>query len=106
MAFRTAPKTIEAPPPDRGVAANLHGGQTERQSLSARGAAKPPGISVGMSLSKLAELLMEFGTVDAINLDGGGSTTMFVRDKVVNRPSDQTGEAPRERRNPRLSKGN
>jgi exopolysaccharide biosynthesis protein len=35
-----------------------------------------------------------FGAVEAINLDGGGSTTMVVRDKVVNRPSDQTGERP------------
>jgi exopolysaccharide biosynthesis protein len=30
----------------------------------------------------------------AINLDGGGSTTMVVRQQVVNRPSDQTGERP------------
>jgi exopolysaccharide biosynthesis protein len=53
-----------------------------------------PGVSVGMSLPTLAELLLELGAVDAINLDGGGSTTMVVRDKVVNRPSDQTGERP------------
>ena len=42
----------------------------------------------------LAELLLEFGAVDAINLDGGGSTTMVVRDKIVNKPSDETGERP------------
>jgi exopolysaccharide biosynthesis protein len=55
---------------------------------------RQPGISVGMALPTLAELLLELGAVDAINLDGGGSTTMVVRDKVVNRPSDQTGERP------------
>jgi exopolysaccharide biosynthesis protein len=55
---------------------------------------RQPGVSVGISLNMLADLLLEFGAVEAVNLDGGGSTTMFVRDKVVNRPSDQTGERP------------
>lgn len=55
---------------------------------------RQPGISVGMSLDMLANLLLEFGADEAINLDGGGSTTMVVRDKVVNRPSDPTGERP------------
>lgn len=55
---------------------------------------RQPGISVGMSLDMLATLLLEFGADEAINLDGGGSTTMVVRDKVVNRPSDSTGERP------------
>jgi exopolysaccharide biosynthesis protein len=27
------------------------------------------------------------GAVDALNLDGGGSTTMVIRGRVVNRPS-------------------
>jgi exopolysaccharide biosynthesis protein len=52
------------------------------------------GVSAGMSLDMLAELLMEFGTIEAINLDGGGSTTMVVQNKLVNRPSDQSGERP------------
>lgn len=55
---------------------------------------RQPGVSAGMSLKMLAELLLELGAVEAINLDGGGSTTMFVRNKIVNRPSDQTGERP------------
>lgn len=55
---------------------------------------RQPGTSMGLSLDMLAELLLEFGAVEAINLDGGGSTTMVVHDKVVNRPSDQTGERP------------
>jgi exopolysaccharide biosynthesis protein len=55
---------------------------------------RQPGVSVGMSLQRLAELLREFDAVEAINLDGGGSTTMVVQDKIVNRPSDQTGERP------------
>ena len=55
---------------------------------------RQPGISAGMTLEMLAELLLELGAVDAINLDGGGSTTMVIHQKIVNRPSDQTGERP------------
>jgi exopolysaccharide biosynthesis protein len=55
---------------------------------------RQPGVSVGMSLQALAELLLGFGAVEAINLDGGGSTTMVVHNKVINKPSDQTGERP------------
>jgi exopolysaccharide biosynthesis protein len=55
---------------------------------------RQPGVSVGMSLAELASLLLEFGASDAINLDGGGSTTMVVNGKLVNSPSDQTGERP------------
>jgi exopolysaccharide biosynthesis protein len=47
-----------------------------------------------MSLDSLAELLMEFGAIDAINLDGGGATIMVLKGKVVNKPSDPTGERP------------
>lgn len=55
---------------------------------------RQPGMSVGMSLNELAQLLLEFGAIEAINLDGGGSTTMVVENKIVNKPSDQTGERP------------
>jgi len=48
--------------------------------------------SVGMDLNELAALLLELGAVDAMNLDGGGSTTMFSQGKVVNKPSDKEGE--------------
>lgn len=50
--------------------------------------------SDGMSLEELAELMARLGAHDAINLDGGGSTTMVVRGAVVNRPSDAAGERP------------
>jgi Phosphodiester glycosidase len=55
---------------------------------------RQPGESVGMSLPTLAQLLLQLGASEAINLDGGGSTTMVLRNQVVNRPSDQTGERP------------
>jgi exopolysaccharide biosynthesis protein len=55
---------------------------------------RQPNVSVGMNLYELAEMLLEFGAVEAMNLDGGGSTTMFVKDRLVNIPSDKTGERP------------
>jgi hypothetical protein len=55
---------------------------------------RQPGVSVGMTLAELANLLLEFGAVEGINLDGGGSTTMVINGKLVNAPSDQTGERP------------
>jgi hypothetical protein len=53
---------------------------------------RQPGVSVGMTLQELAEYLLSLGAVDAMNLDGGGSTTMVLDGKVVNKPSDPTGE--------------
>jgi hypothetical protein len=45
--------------------------------------------SVGMTLAELAVLMRDLGAEDALNLDGGGSTTMWLRsDGVVNTPSD------------------
>ncbi len=55
---------------------------------------RQPLKSVGMSLPELTDLFVELGAVSAINLDGGGSTAMVVRDRVVNSPSDPTGERP------------
>jgi exopolysaccharide biosynthesis protein len=53
-----------------------------------------PSQSVGMTIAEIADLMRELGCTDAINLDGGGSTTMVIRDKVVNHPSDPSGERP------------
>jgi len=55
---------------------------------------RQPTRSVGMSLDELAHLLLEFGAIEAMNFDGGGSTTMVVEEVVVNHPSDPTGERP------------
>ena len=48
--------------------------------------------SGGISLPDLAAFLLEMGATDAMNLDGGGSTTMFLNGKIVNKPSDKEGE--------------
>ncbi len=55
---------------------------------------RQPALGVGMSLDELARLMIELGAVEATNLDGGGSSTMTIGGKVVNHPSDLTGERP------------
>jgi exopolysaccharide biosynthesis protein len=50
--------------------------------------------SLGMNLYELADLMLQLGVYHGINLDGGGSTTMAIRNKVVNSPSDVSGERP------------
>jgi exopolysaccharide biosynthesis protein len=47
-----------------------------------------PGVSEGVTLPEAAGVLLSLGAVDAMNLDGGGSSTMVVRDRVRNSPSD------------------
>ncbi len=49
---------------------------------------RQPGVSEGMTLQELAEYVITLGAIDAINLDGGGSTTMYLDGKVVNTPSN------------------
>ena len=49
---------------------------------------RQPHLSVGMTLNELARYLVSLGCREAMNLDGGGSTTMWVGGSVVNRPSD------------------
>ncbi len=48
--------------------------------------------SVGMQFDEMAAFLTSLGVWDAINLDGGGSTTMVVQGSIVNSPSDKIGE--------------
>ena len=60
---------------------------------------RQPGYSEGMSLVELANLMRQLGASDALNLDGGGSTTFVVADssesfRIANRPSDREGERP------------
>ena len=49
------------------------------------------GSSIGMTLNELASFMQSIGCVGAINLDGGGSTVMYVKGKVVNKPAVQGG---------------
>ncbi len=47
--------------------------------------------SAGLTLVQLAGLMQGLGCVEALNLDGGGSTTLVAGGTVINRPSDKQG---------------
>lgn len=51
------------------------------------------GHSVGLTLVELANFMKSLGCVDAINLDGGGSTVMYVNGAIVNKPQQIGGIA-------------
>lgn len=50
--------------------------------------------SLGLGIAETAAVAKSLGLRDALNLDGGGSTTMVVDGAVINVPSDATGERP------------
>ena len=49
--------------------------------------------SVGVTLEELAQIMKDLGCIEAMNLDGGSSSTMVLNDKVINTPSGG-GEKP------------
>jgi hypothetical protein len=50
--------------------------------------------SRGATLEETAQILIEHGAEEALNFDGGGSSTLWVAGTVINRPSDPKGERP------------
>jgi len=48
---------------------------------------------VGLSILELAHLMQSLGCKDAINLDGGGSSTLWIKDEVVNQTFGDEDEA-------------
>ena len=50
---------------------------------------RQPKYSTGLTLYELANILIELGATEAINLDGGSSSTFVVKDAVINKPSGQ-----------------
>ena len=54
---------------------------------------RQPSVSVGMSFAEMARTFQELGCTDALNLDGGGSSTLWVQGQVANNPSEG-GERP------------
>lgn len=53
-----------------------------------------PGVAEGASLVHEAQILKDLGCVEALNLDGGGSSCMLVNGKETIKPSDKNGQRP------------
>ncbi len=51
---------------------------------------RAPQVAIGMTYSELAKLAQDLGCTEALNLDGGGSSTLWANGRVLNTPSDQT----------------
>ena len=55
---------------------------------------RKPGVAVGMTYEELGAEMLRLGCAEALNLDGGGSSVMAVRDpksgamKILNAPTD------------------
>jgi hypothetical protein len=55
---------------------------------------RKPGVAIGMNYEELAQEMIRLGCHDALNLDGGGSSVMAVREpgargfKILNEPTD------------------
>jgi exopolysaccharide biosynthesis protein len=49
---------------------------------------RQPGLSLGMSFTELADYFVKLGCTHAVNLDGGGSASMWLFGQTVNSPSE------------------
>ena len=52
---------------------------------------RQPGVSTGFTISELRQLMLRMGVADALNLDGGGSSTLVIDGELANSPSDADG---------------
>jgi exopolysaccharide biosynthesis protein len=50
--------------------------------------------SVGATIKEIQNIMISYGAVNAANLDGGSSTVMYYKDKLINKPCSPYGERP------------
>jgi exopolysaccharide biosynthesis protein len=50
--------------------------------------------SVGTTIKELQKIMLDYGAVNATNLDGGSSTVMYYKNKLINKPCSPYGERP------------
>jgi exopolysaccharide biosynthesis protein len=55
---------------------------------------RQPDHSIGMTVRGADWVVHQARSPDAINLDGGGSTTLVVKGAIMNKPSDAAGPRP------------
>jgi hypothetical protein len=74
-------------------------GVSSESLVAVAGDGRRSNVDGGLSMLELAEVMVELGAESAINLDGGGSTTLVHRGHLLNRPystQDQPAPASRE----------
>jgi hypothetical protein len=82
------------------------GGEKDRHPRTAMGYTKDrkliilvvqgrfPGVAEGVTLAEEAQILLDLGCVEALNLDGGGSSCMLINGKQTIKPSDKGNQRP------------
>jgi Phosphodiester glycosidase len=74
-------------------------GISERWLIAVACDGRRSSVDGGLSMPELAQVMVELGATSALNLDGGGSTTLVHRGHLLNRPySTQDQPAPASRR--------
>jgi exopolysaccharide biosynthesis protein len=53
---------------------------------------RTPGIADGATLPQLAQIFKDLGCIEALNLDGGGSSCLLINGKETITPSDKEGQ--------------
>lgn len=95
---KAVPQTARTPFVDGRHPRTLIGWTRGRDVILVTVDGRQPRYSDGMTLAEATELMLSLGATEAINLDGGGSTTFVKRGLVVNRPSDRAVRSMRGRR--------
>jgi exopolysaccharide biosynthesis protein len=52
------------------------------------------GRADGLTLPEMATIMRQIGCVEALNLDGGGSSCLLINGKETIKPSDKEGQRP------------
>lgn len=52
------------------------------------------GVAEGANFQEMAKIFTDLGCVEALNLDGGGSSALYVNDQNTIKPSDPSGQRP------------
>jgi len=55
---------------------------------------RQPTYSIGATIRDIQNIMISYGAVNAANLDGGSSTVMYYKDKLINKPCSPYGQRP------------
>lgn len=64
---------------------------------------RQPLKSTGLTIPELCQLMKSFGCIHALNLDGGGSSTMVINNEIVNSPCGDEDEDDGQKKSRRVS---
>lgn len=84
--------TIQSGDGGQGIAPRTAVGQTKDGSIILLAIDGRQVKSLGASLREVQNIMLKYGAINATNLDGGSSTTVYYDGDVINNPCDSLGE--------------